>query len=413
MQHAGLLRFTLLLCPLLWNTFGLVPVHRFRTAGAAGCAFDPASDLLACANFWDGASPNMEARSVLYRVVADGSGGVALQPQQRFKGSGAHGADFFSAGGAAFLVLPFYYGCGSDRGPAKPGCGSTAVYKRVGGRFVEHQRLATAGPSQTTHFTLPGTDTTWLLTGENFNDEVCVWELEAVSGLFEKRGGCLHVPGAGAMAVAVEGRGGWAGPTLLVAGSYFDNGWATQSRVFRFVAEAAGGRFEEVQRIDTLGAHGVALQPLGGELLLFFAEDRGASGPIVNSTLLRWEPASARFEVLQRLPTDGAHGARLLEVQVGGIGIPHCFVANFGDRLGSPPRYAARSALWRAAGPRGEPPWTLVAEVPSQGATDVTLLVVGGRTFLVLSNEGDLGRKTHQNSVVYRVDEEGVGGAEL
>ena len=395
--------FALFLLPPLFASSSLTLVHRFRTAGAAGCSFDAASSLLACANFWDGISPSMAAHSVLYHVAVNGSG-LTLRPQQRFPGSGAHGADFFSAGGSHFLAIPSYYGCGSERGPAQPGCGSTAIYRREGARFVEHQRLPTAGPSQTTHLPLPGAagggggGTTWLLTGENFDDKICFWELR--DGLFEKRGACLHVPGAGAMAVAVEGRHGWAGPTLLVAASYHDRGWATQSRVFRFVAGGArGGRFEEVQRIDTVGAHGVALRHLGGELLLFFAEDRGPNGPLVNSSLLRWE--GGRFVKVQGLPTDGAHGARLFSLG----GVPHLFCANFGDRLGSPPRYAARSALWRAAGPRGEPPWTLAAEVPSQGATDVAILEgVGGFTFAVLSNEGDLGRRAHQVSVVYRVD---------
>ena len=391
-------RLLALLLPAYFVSPLLTPVHRFRTAGAAGCAFD--APYLACANFWDGIAPNMEAKSVLYRVAANGSA-FALHPEQRFLGRGAHGADLFSAGGAHFLVIPSYYGCDSDRGPAKPDCGSTVVYRREGAaRFVEHQRLATAGPSQTVHFALPGNDaTTWLLTGENFNDEVCAWELRG--GRFEKRGGgCLRVPGAGALALAVEGRDGWAGPTLLVTGSYFDDGWATRSRVFRFAA--GGGGFEEVQRIDTFGAHGVALRCFGGELLLFFSEDRGPNGPLVNSTLLRWDAAAAQFVVVQRLPTDGAHGARFLEVG----GVPHLFVANFGDRLGTPPRYAARSALWRAAGPRGEGPWAIDAEVLSHGATDVTVMEgVGGSVFVVLSNEGDLGKRTHQRSVVYRVDD--------
>ena len=345
----------------------------------------------------------MNANSVVYSVVVANSSSISLRAEQRFVGSGAHGADIFTAADALYLVFPSYYGCGSERGPAKPDCGSTAIYKRAGARFMEHQRLPTAGPSQTAHFRPPGTAAaTWLVTGENFNDEVCFWALRG--GRFEKLArSCLHVPGAGAMAVAEEGKDGWAGPSLLVAGSYHDNGWETRSRVFRFAADDAaegGGRFDEIQRIDTMGAHGVALRCFGGELLLFFSEDRGPQGPLVGSTLLRWSAAAARFVEAQRLPTDGAHGARFLMAG----GLPHLFVANFGDRLGSPPRYAARSALWRAAGPRGEGPWTLSAEVLSQGATDVTAIELAGATFAVLSNEGNLGKRTHQVSVVYRVE---------
>ena len=48
---------------------------------------------------------------------------------------------------------------------------------------MEYQQLLTAGPGQTDHIILPD-GRVLLLVGENFNDELCIYELQR--GLFSK-----------------------------------------------------------------------------------------------------------------------------------------------------------------------------------------------------------------------------------
>ena len=398
-----------LLTPSALSTSPLTPVLTFRTHGSAGCATSPldaSSLLLACANFWDGAAPDMVANSTLYRVSLNPSSPskpLALAPLQHFQTKGAHGADMFTVDSRTFLLLPSYYGCGTARGPApQSGCSSTAVLRREGGAaFVPHQALFTSGPAQTAHTLLPS-GAALVAVGENFADAVCLYTLRPHAPLFERLGAaCLPVPGAGAVAFAPATP---ANPLLLVAASYHDGGWATRSAVFAS-ADGTGGDLRELQRVPTQGAHGVALRRFAHGLYLFFAEDRGEAGPKVGSSLLLWGEGAQRFEPLQALPTDGAHGARFFGTPDGECWL---FVANFGDRLGG--RYASRSALWRRGGGGGGSVWEMAAEVPSQGATDVAPFELGGRTFLALSNEGDLGRRAHQLSAIYEVRAAGGGG---
>jgi hypothetical protein len=205
------------------------------------------------------------------------------------------------------------------------------------------------------------------------------------------------------MAVATSGD-----DVVLVAASYHDprTGWDTRSRVFLGDARAGGAalRFtESPQRLDTHGCHDVELAWVGGELLLFLSEDRSPTSTRIASSLLAWDAAARAFVPRQRIPTDGAHGARLFE---GPDGAPHLFVANFGDRLGK--RVEARSALWRRRGaarqPRGAAAsFELVAEVPSFGATDAEHFTIDGRHFIALANEGDIGSRRHQRSVIYEL----------
>jgi hypothetical protein len=172
--------------------------------------------------------------------------------------------------------------------------------------------------------------------------------------------------------------------------------------VFRADARAAAAdlRFAESQRIETFGCHDAELAWLGGELLLLLSEDRAPHGTRIESKLLRWDAPSRAFALLQRIPTDGAHAAKLFE---GPDGADYCFIANFGDRLGA--RYASRSTLWRRARrPAAQAqPFELVAEVESQGATDAEHFVIAGRHFVALANEGDVQAGLHQRSSVYEL----------
>jgi hypothetical protein len=267
-----------------------------------------------------------------------------------------------------------------------------------------------------------------MLVGENFNDEVCIYrvdeeEKEQSSQTSSKpktrlsivKQQCLPVPGAGSMAVAEVGD-----EFILAATSYHDGktAWSTRSRIFKADARSIGPeiRFSESQRIDTQGAHDAELAAVGGELFLFFSEDRDAKGPEVQSTLLVWDRETHSFVTHQRIPTDGAHGARMFN---GPDGAAYLMIANFGDRLGK--RYASKSTLWRQrerervssqTSASGIPIFEQVAEVASFGATDAEHFVIDGRHFIALANEGHIQTRLHQRSVIYEVIVETVRGGD-
>ena len=199
-------------------------VARIPTLGCAGFeAFAlPHSNVtyLAAANFWDGRDADMGAASTLFSLAPTAAGNLAAAPLQSFQTRGAHGFDYFNE----LLVVCNYYGCGSERGAASDACQSTVVYEHTGaGRFAELQRLATAGPAQTDHLLLSD-GRVYLIVGENFSDEVCLFLQDPASRRFAKER-CLAVPGAGATAAAeIDGF------AYLVAASYHDQrtGWRTR-----------------------------------------------------------------------------------------------------------------------------------------------------------------------------------------
>ena len=78
-----------------------------------------------------------------------------------------------------------------------------------------------------------------------------------------------------------------------------------------------------------------------------------------------------------------------------------------GDRLGAkqaavPPRYEALSSLWRWDVAQRQ--FEKVAEVTTQGATDFEHFHLDGSDYLAVSNEGDIQKRLHQTSVIYRLD---------
>lgn len=393
---------------------------RFPTLGNAGFEYflHAGTPYLASANFWDGKSPDMSANSELYTLGIGSEGNLTLTSVQKFHTQGAHGWDAFQSPHdphSTYLVVPNYYGCGSERGPATGSCKSTVVYRAAGANgnggsvlFKEHQRLLTSGPAQTDHLLFPNNGGVYILVGENFNDQVCLYQQDPHTLLFEKHGKCLSVPGAGAMAVA------WVDPTslYLVASSYHDGrtGWSTRTLVFKAELNQDGGGISSWvhhQELPTNGCHDAEFKTIGGIHYLFLSEDRNPETSKTTSGLYTF--TRGRFELLQRIPTDGAHAAELFE---GPGGEPFLSIANFGDRLGQ--RYASRSSVWRRRGGDEEEGglFALVGEIPTQGATDVEHFVLEGgkKHFLAFSNEGDVGKRTHQVSHIYEVVVEGGRG---
>jgi hypothetical protein len=260
--------------------------------------------------------------------------------------------------------------------------------------FIMSGSLSTAGPSQTSHF-VTRDGSAFIIVAENFNDAVCFFAIsEEPSGrmLFSKHR-CVSVPGAGAMAITEVDD-----TLVFVAASYHDNGWHTTSRVYTADARATGAAaldFREVQRLDTRGAHDAELKEMHGTLYLFFAEDRDESTTRIESSLFAWHPDTF-FQLVQRIPTDGAHGAKFFICP----GNAACLaIANFGDRRGQ--RYASRSEIWRKK--PSDAVFSYFDAVDSHGATDVEHFVLHSRHFVAVANEGDIGKRLQQTSFIYEL----------
>ena len=406
----------------------LVSVADLPTQGCAGFKHFAlnGSSYLAIANFWDGVSHGMAAKSELVRIDAalqSSDEVLTFSHVQSFPTKGAHGWDYFEAASSIrdqlstsihFLTVPNYYGCGSDRGPAADDCHNTIVYRASSHHsrhqpveFKLHQSIGTAGPAQTNHL-ITSSGQAYLVVGENFNHEVCLYKLQQVKPsrkrhpMFEKYR-CLHVPGAGAVAVAAIGR-----KVYLIASSYHSSktGWATRTPIFvadddRGGGEGGGIEFSLLQEIDTFGCHDVSYAEINNAHYVFLAEDRSSKSPRVNSTLLVFNPSTQIFDVLQKFPTHGAHGGKLFR---GPDGHAYVMIANFGDRKKK--KYKAMSRLWRqqdAASGGGVALFEKVAEVLSYGATSAEWFVMDGRHYVVLANEGDLSNMAHQVSQVLEV----------
>jgi hypothetical protein len=388
----------------------LALVTTIDTVGCSGFKYFHlnGTSYLAVANFWDGISRGMAGTSQLLEIATRPRGGVELIVAQEFSTKGAHGWDYFEtaeqtgSGSHSFLVVPNYYGCGSDRGPAADDCQSTVVYRATRHRkdpsrhFVLHQSLATAGPAQTTHFTTPS-GRTFLVVGENFNHEVCLFELR--SSRFHKHR-CLTVHGAGATAAVSIGT-----RVYLICTSYHSslNGWATKSPIYvADVSPEAEGKgppeFSLLQEIETFGCHDAAYAMVGGQHLVLLAQDRSSRSPRINSTILVFNATTQLFDVLQSISTHGAHGGVIFE---GPDRRAYVFVANFGDRKKK--KYKAMSTLWQQDGAGATAPFLKVAEVLTYGATSAAWFMHAGRHFLAVASEGDLHALEHQGSGLYEL----------
>ena len=336
--------------------------------------------FLAVANFWDGSSRDMGAKSSLFSTDEDdGDFGTTLR--QEFDGKGAHGVDSFQMGDYRFLTIPSYYGCDKKN---DLGCKSTHLYKfdQLRETFVLHQALHTQGPSQTDHLISPGGSEALLFVAENFANRVSIWGFNSNTQLFEHNES-LGCPGVAAIALS-RTREIYGEPTYLAAASYHDNGWETESLLF--IKKQEDTSFKLFQKLLTHGAHDAEMLVFNGSIFLFMSEDRVEETPKINSQLfvLDDKVPSGLFVKVQDISTDGAHAAELFVSKNSQLFLA---VANFGDRLGG--RILSMSSLFRWTDGR----MVLQQDIGSFGATDFEHFHYRGEDYLVLCNEGDIAAK--------------------
>jgi hypothetical protein len=410
----------------------------WKTHGNAGWEMFSigARHFAAVANFWDTSMENMNADSEVLEISVSDEG-LTFTPFQQFRDSGAHGWEYFEAMGDAFIAVPNYYGK------------SNIVYKwvpgredgRSEGRFVLFQNIAIEGPAQCEAYEIGGK--TFLAIGENFASLLAIYELDPKEQKFVLRQK-MPTPGSGAMAY-LSHKNSKTGEALqfMASTSYHSGtaaGWHTQTPIFRWDCKSEGGDNCEwvlMQKLVTKGPHDVEAFAIGTRSFLFFSNDRHSSDPdaeadpldrsieamhergemngdedvtrqptekgsSTDSEVFEYDEASGKFVSYQLLRTDGAHAAEVFHAN----GHHWLAVANFGDRLGKPPRYQAKSSIfvWEPGDRQGAQSnsggggrFVLHQEIDSFGATDAEYFLMPAtadgpqKHYLAIANEGDLG----------------------
>lgn len=369
-----------------------------KTFGAAGFEHFVLDGrlYLVSANFWDGQDRQMAATSEIFFVIEAENSQLDFVRVQGMRTKGAHGADFFSHDDNSYLVIPSYYGCeGSKRS-----CPSTHLfeYQNSTRRFSEVSTISAYGAAQTDHFEVDGR--MYMIVTENFSSRLNIYHVskKGVSTEVKYVAGA-DVRGVAACAVSIiEGR------YFITAASYHNRGWKTTSTVFEFHPKVES--LSVYQTIATTGPHDVEPYTYKNNHFLFFSEDRDDETVEIYSSVYIWSSDNKKFELIQAIPSDGAHASEIFEMG----GRCFLFIANFGDRHGK--RYNASSSFWMYAAEEdfslscesGEEScdatvhdtdkghFKFVGSIPTFGATDGEFFEFSGKYYLAISEEGDLSK---------------------
>jgi hypothetical protein len=221
---------------------------------------------------------------------------------------------------------------------------------------------------------------------ENFANRVTIYVFSLESLNFEHFQ-TIHCTGVAALALShsIEKED----ETIFLAlASYHDDGWQTNSLVYRKGSDEVNFKF--VQRLSTQGAHDAEMINYKGETFLFFSEDRNETSAMIKSQLFVLDEGGL-FKIVQSIDTDGAHAAELFEAADKNL---YLAIANFGDRHLA--RINTYSTLWRWEQTARN--FILVRAIDSHGATDFEHWYVDGFDYLALCNEGD-----HRESIIYQL----------
>ena len=377
-------------------------IATIRTHGNAGFEFFSIDSIpyLAIANFWDGSDRSMGAFSEVISLHNNQQQSVMNYSKiMEIRTQGAHGADYFETPLITdsstpkvrrFLVFPNYYGCEEKNVPCK--ATTILVWNEETNQFDFFQSLRSDGPSQSDHFSIFNVQ--YLVLAENFSGKVSIYRYHERTDIFVLEQ-VLRCPGVAAIAVIVL-----QDHILLAAASYYDadNNWYTRSPIFIWQFTRNGNsphrsNFQLMQQLPTQGAHDVEMiyvqdfHPNGEDgLFMFFSEDRNHQGSRIDSQMFEYDFKTREFILIQTIPTYGAHAAELFTVKF----LEHHFIflaiANFGDRHGK--HYVAESPILAFSNKLRK--FITVASLTTVGATDWEYFELDGRNYLALSNEGDL-----------------------
>ena len=190
--------------------FKMITALKVPSYGNAGFEFFSIDyqNYIVAANFWDGLSSDMSAMSTVHKLIYSiDSQSYSISTVQELASHGAHGVDYFiTQSNESLLVIPSYYGCGSNRREIinRQDCYSTRLHRwnAARDRFDLWQELSTGGPSQTTHFRWGGRQ--FVAVAENMLDRVAIFQLSPPPVPLFQRVLLLRCPGAAGLAVAEE-----------------------------------------------------------------------------------------------------------------------------------------------------------------------------------------------------------------
>lgn len=355
------------------------------TRGAAGWEHFviDGRDYLSVANFFTSSpkhQPRMQTESVVYSASADPrSGKLALTELQRFPTVGAHGVVHCESAGHHYLAVPNYYG------------GDTVVLRWDGtvGKFTKLQTIESDGGGSIEAFRLNGRQ---MLAIAEFNVGVAaLYVLQSTSTSAQE----LFIPwqrvkspGCGSIAALnVTNQDGTVQP-LLLAASYVtrETGWHTRSPIFAL--NGAGAAFEPHSAVATIGAHDVAVYSVAGRHFAFYSNDKDERSTKQPSELFEWIGGfpGGKLESRQTVQTDGAHAAEFFASADGNA--HYLAVANLGDRHANTYRRDSVIFSFDPDAPKAKM-LTALQRVATRGATDFRAFVIGGMTFVAVSNEQD------------------------
>eukprot|EP01052_Picozoa_sp_SAG31_P023281 SAG31_NODE_1911_length_6936_cov_124.794501_3_plen_449_part_00 len=369
--------------------------------------------FIAAANSWDVQSATRSAETEIFEVsirsdgpLPDGvnmDGSVRVRSVQSLPGKGAASFDFLTVGSEThLLVLANRFGCGPATAsllsePSQAQCNSTVIYtQRADQRdWTKWGSLPAVAPTATTHFTLAGQP--HIVVAEH--SEAASLGLKIFRVHLDSNGAparfqlVQQLPCAGAVTAVAAIKAD--GVLWLIAAAWKASGASTKSPVFRLNSEQ--GLFEFHHAIQTNAPRGVIIwqQRSTKQMFVFFAEERNEETTSISSQLFIYDMNTTRFQLHQSLPTDGAHGATHFNAL---NGEEYLAVANFGDRTSK--RYKAVSAVY--TWDQEELEYRLVQELDTRGATGFAHFVLEDSDFLAVSCEGDIGKKKHQKSKLYR-----------
>jgi hypothetical protein len=378
-------------------------VQGIKTQGAAGFESFKIDGItyLSVANFWDGKSKDMGANSVIYRVTplsnrVSGKNDAStymlnFDIVQKFFTKGAHGVEYFSYATERdkkketqhFLAIPNYYG----------GVTSIYVFNAPLQQFVQFVNIPSEGAGQVEATEI--NKVLYVIIAENFANVLTIYRYNDVKTEFIKHQQ-LKLNGVSSMAIVT-----CRNKTMLVGASYFsDNSFVTTSMVYLW--DNTLNLFSGYYSFSgTEGPHDVEAIHNDKICGFFLSNDRNAKegeSTFIKSQL--FTNSDAGFENILGIATDGAHGAEFFQTHNGKNGM--LAIANFGNRYQK--RYHSASIICKF-------PITDVnycQEVQTYGATDFEhfQLDIGNGfivDYLIVSNEGDIGKGKYQLSTLYRV----------
>ena len=176
---------------------------------------------------------------------------------------------------------------------------------------------------------------------------------------------------------------------LAVANNYNGSTRHVKSAVFMF--NEATAMFELFQEIDTTGAYGMEHFQIGDKDFLAVANQQVGTSPFVNSSVFRYNTATAAFELLQDVPTMGARDWK--HFRIGGLDF--LVVAN----MHSDTAYKVKSVVYLYDD--GTETFEAFQEINTSGAFDWEHISIGDADFLAVANNRN-GSSYLEKSAVYR-----------